>query len=359
MNPVRRILFIAPYPFDEAPSQRFRFEQFFPILESEGFECVLKPFWNHIGWGVLYEKGKYFHKAFFLFLGILNRYALLFSLHRYQFIFIHREFSPIGYPLVLRILAICCKKKLIYDFDDAIWIPNVSDNNRWFGFLKMYGNTERLIRWSNRVSCGNYYLKNYASGFNENTYYIPTTLDMQHRHNRVRVPNSSLFVLGWTGTHSTIRYLQALIPVIEKFSSKYAHFRFYVISDQIPDFSLPSMKFIPWNKSSEIEDLLQFTIGVMPLLHDPWSEGKCGFKALQYLSLGIPALVSPVGVNSHIVQHGLNGFLCHTSEEWESCIDRLIKDRQLLDEMSANCRQSIEQEFSTQAVASNFLSLFN
>ncbi|MCZ2444543.1 MAG: glycosyltransferase [Flavobacteriales bacterium] len=359
MKQSKRILFVTPYPFDVAPSQRFRFEQFFQALTEAGWQYVQKPFWNRYGWTILYAKGKYLQKGFFLLLGIIKRYFLLFSVCRYHYVFVHREFSPIGFPLTLWIITKLFKKKIIYDFDDAIWIPNVSDNNRWFRFLKTNDNTEWLIRWSYRVSCGNHYLKNYASQYNQHIYYIPTTLDMEHHHNRERALNKNEFILGWTGTHSTIRYLQFLIPIIQKIEKKYTHFRFYVISDQPVNWSLESLIYIPWSKSTEIDDLLKFSIGVMPLEHDPWSEGKCGFKALQYLSLGIPALVSPVGVNTHIIQQGVNGFLCQTPDEWEQCIEQLINNVDLLEQISRNTRKSMELEFSTQAVKPNFLSLFS
>jgi glycosyltransferase involved in cell wall biosynthesis len=100
-------------------------------------------------------------------------------------------------------------------------------------------------------------------------------------------------------------------------------------------------------------------VGVMPLLDDKWANGKCGFKALQYMALGIPALVSPVGVNTQIVDDGINGFICNTAEDWEKAIRLLLSNRVELERISANTRKKIEQSYSVKSNTYNFLQLFN
>lgn len=354
----KSILFISPYPHDTAPSQRFRFEQYIPLLESEGWTTEQVSFWGVKAWKNLYRQGKVFSKAYYLFIAIIQRYFLLLKINRYDFIFIHREFSPIGFPIAVFIMSQWMKKKIIFDFDDAIWIPNVSDSNRWFSFLKVYDNTRRIIRWSYRVSCGNQYLCNYALQYNSNSVVIPTTLDTDKTHAYIREMPIEKFVIGWTGTHSTMRYLDDIIPVIEKLENEFSHLEFRVIADIKPAYHLKSLVFVPWNKSTEANDLAQFTVGIMPLQHDPWSEGKCGFKALQYLSMGIPALVSPVGVNTSIIQHEVNGFLCSDQADWESTLRQLILHPEKVSGMAETCRKTVIENYSVNAIKKDFLSLF-
>jgi glycosyltransferase involved in cell wall biosynthesis len=97
----------------------------------------------------------------------------------------------------------------------------------------------------------------------------------------------------------------------------------------------------------------------MPLKDDAWSEGKCGFKIIQYLALGIPAVASPVGVNKKIVDHGINGYLCRTDDEWVQYLSELLQDAEKRKAFGKNGRQKIEQAYSVQANANNFLSLFS
>lgn len=351
-----RILFITPYPFGAAPSQRFRFEQYFGALQEAGYSIRQEPFWSERAWKILYRKGNFFRKFLSLGKAILKRYLLLFSAGRYDFIFIHREFSPVGLPLAVWIMARLMGKKIIFDFDDAIWIPNVSESNRLFRFLKVYSNTRRIIRLSYNVSCGNEYLRNFALQYNPRAFYNPTTIDTEHHHNRIRqLPE--VFTIGWTGSHSTIQYLEEVIPVIARLEQQYP-IRFHVISDRVPPWKLNCLQFIPWQKDTEVDELLKFSAGLMPLRHDPWSEGKCGFKALQYMALGIPALVSPVGVNTTIVDHGINGYYCRSEEEWEQMLRQLIENRHLLETLSAATRDKIVSAYSVHSNRANFINLF-
>jgi glycosyltransferase involved in cell wall biosynthesis len=116
---------------------------------------------------------------------------------------------------------------------------------------------------------------------------------------------------------------------------------------------------VKWKKDTEIEDLLGFNIGIMPLVDDKWANGKCGFKALQYMSLGIPALVSPVGVNTQIVDDGINGFICNSEVEWKIAIEKLLTDKSLLEEMSKQTRKKIVDNYSVKSNSKNFIELFS
>ena len=247
---------------------------------------------------------------------------------------------------------------MIYDFDDAIWIPNTSEHNGFFSRFKFYGNTRKVSKWAYKVSCGNHYLQSFAAQYNTNAVDNPTTIDTDNLHNKVKDQNSDEFVIGWTGTHSTMQYLDAMLPIFEKLEEKYS-FTFNVISDREPEFKLKSLRFTKWNKDTEIADLLSFNVGLMPLVDDKWANGKCGFKALQYMSLGVPALVSPVGVNTRIVDDGVNGFICTTPDDWYNALSKLMENRQLLIELGANTRKKIVEQYSVRSNEANFVNLFS
>jgi glycosyltransferase involved in cell wall biosynthesis len=352
------ILFIVPYPIDKAPSQRFRFEQYFSALQSKGITITVKPFLSNEIWDILYLPGRFPRKALAIIGGLFKRLLLLFTLKKYDYIFIHREATPIGPPFFEYFAAQWLKKKIIYDFDDAIWIPNFSEANSFFSFLKGYTNVKHICKWAYKISCGNEYLCNYARQFNANVVYNPTTIDTENYHNKVKNQQTDKFVIGWTGSHSTIRYIEEIIPVLSELEKKYT-FEFLVISDLKPDYNLKSLVYRKWNKQSEIEDLLLFNIGIMPLKDDKWANGKCGFKALQYMALGIPALVSPVGVNTRIVDHKINGFICASAEDWKNAIELLFNDNLLHKEISKNTRIKIETHYSVKSNTTNFIELFS
>ncbi len=356
-----KILFIVPYPLYEAPSQRFRFEQYFGLLEKEGHQFVTQPFLTQKDWKLFFKKGQSIKKMITLIRGYLNRIEVLFSASKFDFIFIHREATPLGPPVVEWILSRILQKKIIFDFDDAIWLTDREDESGILRLLKWRSKVKFICRWSYKVSCGNNYLQGYAIQFNPNAIINPTTIDCENMHTPERIKpktNTEKVIIGWTGSHSTLKYLETLEPVLKKIEVKFDHIDFLVIADQPPSLNLQRLNFIQWKASSEIEDLSKLDVGIMPLPNDEWANGKCGFKALQYMALEIPTVASPVGVNTQIIDSGVNGFLCSTQEEWLEAIDQLIQDKKLRQSMGENGRKKVKENYSVLSNSANFLSLF-
>ncbi len=122
---------------------------------------------------------------------------------------------------------------------------------------------------------------------------------------------------------------------------------------------LRSLVYKAWNKATEIEDLAEFSIGVMPLREDQWSNGKCGFKALQYMSLGIPCVIAPVGVNTEIVQDGENGFLATTTDEVYTALKALMIDSELRKKIGLKGQETVRNRYSTTANLHRYITVFN
>ena len=352
-----KIAFLFPYPHGTAPSQRFRFEQYFVFLKEQGIHYQLYSFLDNSTWDILYKPGHKFEKVFGIVMGFLKRFVLMFQLNKYDYVFIHREVTPIGPPVFEWIIAKILRKKIIYDFDDAIWIPNTSVTNRIVGGIKWHGKVSSICKWAHVVSCGNAYLADFARQFNANVVYNPTTIDTVNLHTILSNHDEVRTVIGWTGTHSTMMYLDEILPIIINLNKKY-EFDFMIISNKLPEFQLDNLKFVPWNKVTEIADLAQIHIGIMPLTADAWAQGKCGFKALQYMALGFPALVSPVGVNSFIVENNKTGYVCNDLFEWEQSLELLLQSASKRKEFGANARDFIEKNYSVNSNKNNFLSLF-
>jgi glycosyltransferase involved in cell wall biosynthesis len=353
----KKILLLLPYPLRKAPSQRFRVEMFLPYLIQNNFEISIRPFIDAPTYSILYGKGRLFQKALGIAKGYLKRlYTVLFEAGSFDFVLIHREAAPLGPPVFEWLLYKVLRKKIIYDFDDAIWISD--QNSSIINWMKSYWKVKYICKWSYKISSGNQYLQNFASQFNDQVFIIPTVVDTASKHNSLQDQVTQKITIGWTGSHSTLKYLEPVIPVLKKMTSM-PSVEVLVICNQPPAFQFEGLRYVQWSEENEVRDLLQIHIGIMPLLPDKWSEGKCGFKIIQYLSMGIPAVASPVGVNSVIIEDGINGFLCNSPEEWEQSLMELIKDTEKRKIMGEAGRKKILEHYSLQATEDKFIDLFN
>lgn len=357
-----KILFLLPYPLQEAPSQRFRFEQYFTILEKAGHQIQTQSFLSEQDWKLFFGPGQTLTKLLTLIKGYTKRIYSVFIAAQFDFIFIHREVTPLGPPVSEWIIAKILKKKIIYDFDDAIWLTDRKNESALLRMLKWRSKVKLICQWSYKVSCGNRYLQEFALQFNGSAFINPTTIDCENIHKPVSIDskkNSEKVVIGWTGSHSTLKYLEVIEQVLQKLEIEFDQVSYLVIADHPPTLNLQRLKFLPWKAQSEVDDLLNIDIGIMPLPDDIWTKGKCGFKALQYMALEIPAVVSAVGVNTEIIAHSAEGFLCTTEEEWLTSLTKLITDPELRITLGKNGRRKVVEHYSVTSNSANFLSFFS
>jgi glycosyltransferase involved in cell wall biosynthesis len=354
---VKKILFICPYPTGLAPSQRFRFEQYIDILEEKGHQIETKPFFTEKAYAKHRQSGDTLTKIHSIFQSYLGRFALLLQVQSFDFVFLHREATPLGPPVIEWIISKVLQRKIIYDFDDAIWTTDDTIESRLTHWLRWRQKVRLICRWSHRISCGNEYLARFAQQKNSNVSIIPTTIDF-FPAKRQTDQSTGEIVIGWTGSHSTLKYLTTILPVLDSIEVKYPHVRVLVIADKDPHLPLENYQFKKWNLQTETEDLEAIDIGIMPLPDDEWTRGKCGFKALQYMAMSIPAIVSPVGVNRQIVTHGAEGYLCSTFEQWFECLEDLILNPSKRVAMGEKGRQKVINFYSVEANSTRFLSLF-
>jgi glycosyltransferase involved in cell wall biosynthesis len=287
--------------------------------------------------------------------------SILFQVHQYDFVFIHREASPIGPPVFEWIIAKIFRKKIIYDFDDAIWLTDKIEESSITSLLKWRSKVGPICKWSHRVSCGNEYLRAHASSFNAQTVLNPTTIDTENLHNPIlydKKQTSDTCFIGWTGSHSTLKYLTEIQPALASIAEDFPEVRFVVIADKLPDLNMKHLEFRKWSIQTEISDLATFDIGIMPLPDDEWAKGKCGFKALQYMAMEIPTVASSVGVNTTIITNNVNGFLASTPAEWNDRLRELILDKDLRKRLGQQGRSTVKESYSVLSNSATFLALF-
>jgi glycosyltransferase involved in cell wall biosynthesis len=354
---MKKILFLTPYPLKSAPSQRFRFEQYFSFFIKEEICYKVVPFLNEETWAILYKKGYSLQKVIGVLKGIINRHLVVFYLHNYDKIFIHREACIVGPAYFEWLYAKVFRKKIIYDFDDAIWIKDVSEVNKRLSWLKFPNKIEKIISYANTIIAGNAYLEDYALQFNKNVHVIPTTIDVNYHLASNSSKQNGIMRIGWTGSTTTNNHLQLLFPILIKLKKKYPQVELVMISNApIIDSSI-EINYLKWDRETEINNLSTFDIGIMPLPDDEWANGKCGLKGLQYMALEIPTIMSPVGVNTDIIQDGVNGFLASSEDEWLKKLALLIESKELRKKIGEFGRKTVREKYSIESQKKLFLNL--
>lgn len=343
------------YP-DRAPNQRFRIEQYVQFLKDNGvhleFSYLLGPQEDKL----FYAPGNFFSKLGIVLRSWKKRKQDVRRAKNFDAVLIIRESIFIGPALFEKRL----KKsgvKIIYDFDDAIWKLDVSRSNRWFGFLKFPAKTASIIRLADVVMAGNQYLADYALRYNKNVHIVPTTVDTDQFTGAEHQAKSPV-VIGWSGSLTTIKHFDLALPVLRKIREKYGReVSFKVIGHHAFRNEELDITGVAWTKASEVPELRDIHIGIMPLPDDEWAKGKCGLKGLVYMSLGIPTVMSPVGVNSEIIRHGQNGFLPKTAEEWLEVLSQLIENPELRKSIGEAGRKTAVERYSVLSQRERYLKI--
>lgn len=346
-----RILFIVPYSSDGA-SNRFRVEQYLPFLKAEGIEYDVRPFVTQRFFKILYLKGKNIRKILYFIQALWDRVLVIYRSRKYDLILIHREACPIG-PPIFEWMIYKFKKPIIFDFDDAIFLQNLSPANRIYGFLKSPSKTQAIIKMSKAVIVANRFLEEYARRFNSRVYIIPTSIDTEKF--MVKENASKRLSIGWVGSPTTFPYLHSLSGAIKELSMKH-DFIFKIIgAGENLSIAGVNIESRDWKLEEEIANFQGIDIGIYPLSDTMWARGKAAFKAIQFMSMGIPVVASPVGMNKELIQDGVNGFLAASDEEWVNKISSLIKDEGLRQRIGLAGRKTIEEHYSVKVNVSKYI----
>lgn len=340
-----RVLVLAPYPLDRAPSQRFRWEQYVDPLRAAGIELEPSCLLTEADLGIIHLSGAWSRKAFAALGGAMRRMRDVVSAHRYDLVLVHRESFPVGPAWVERLLR-TIKVPYVFDFDDAIYLGDLSEANRRLARLNSVHKTETVVRHAELVLAGNQDLADWARRYTSEVRVIPTTVDTSVYQPRERRSGSTVCV-GWTGSMSTIKHLDLLAPVLRDLQRDHG-IRIRVIGDPSYRIDGANVEAQAWNRATELQDLAPIDIGIMPLPDDDWARGKCGLKALQYMALGIPTVLSPVGVNNQIARDGA-AVLAATPTEWGNVLRALIDGPELRARVGDAGRVRVESEYSVRA----------
>ncbi|HRY32940.1 MAG TPA: glycosyltransferase [Bacteroidales bacterium] len=353
----KSVLYIASHRPGRAPNQRFRFEQFLPAMEQNGFRAQISYLITEKEDRFIYSPGNWLRKARFLYLSCpRRRWQCLELVSRSDVVIIAREAlmtRSLFFERQIRNRTNC----LIYDFDDSIWLPNLSKYNRFFSLLKRPSKTAAIIAMADRVTAGNRYLADYALQFNPAVDVIPTTVDTRQYFPAEKLKSGDEpVVIGWTGSLTTIDHFRQLEPVLETLKDRFGDkLAFKLVGSSNYTNKRLDIKELSWSLEEEKNRLASFDIGIMPLPDNAWTRGKCGFKGLLCMATGVPVVMSPVGVNREIIRDGENGFLADDLSVWEEKLSLLINDPGLRKRLGEAGRLTVETSYSTAGWTKEFI----
>jgi glycosyltransferase involved in cell wall biosynthesis len=343
-----KVLFLSPYPYGRAASQRLKYEQYFSYFEEHGFELETSSFIDEKFWKVVYKKGFLLEKIFGTMRGYMRRVRDLFRLHQYDIIYIHLWATPFGPPFfewMIRKLS----KKIVYDIDDMIYKSEGSAMNNLSFMLKGKDKPIALMKYADHVITCTPDLNAFALQYCDHCTDISSTLNTVKMVPVNTYSNDHTPVIGWTGTHSTVPYLYLLTKVFQRLS-KERKFKLRVIGNFEFHMDGVDYEYMNWSEQKEVEQLQGMDIGVYPLPVDAWVMGKSGLKALTYMTFALPVVATNVGsAIQRVITDNENGFIVKTDDEWVNKLKYLIDHPQERKRLGLNARKTVIDKFSVEA----------
>lgn len=343
-----KILFLAAYS-DLVAASRIKVYQFLPFLAEKGIKYKVISFAPSFLYQLRLRAAgqKRLALIYYLIIYIIRTFKSFWAIliaPKFDIIFIQEPIIPLGLEKILK----AQNKNIVFQFTDAVFLPKKEGK----GFL------EKMI-FSAQSNC----LKNMAAiakcclvetDYNKAAVskYCPQVekltgpIDTKRYSLRQERKEGKKFIIGWVGTPFTTKYLYEIEDALKEIAKKYnIVLRLVGARD---DFKIKgaNCELKKWTLKDEINWLRTFQVGIMPLTDDKWSRGKAGYKLLQYMSMGIPPVVSAVGFNKEIIRDGVNGFLAETSDEWLRKLSLLIENKDLRKEMGERARLTIEKDYS-------------
>jgi len=268
---------------------------------------------------------------------------LLLKIKKNDIIYLHKTVFQWDFIFLILFLDFFKKYKIIFDFDDPV-------------FLYCPKKTKILTRKANAVIVGSHYLLEYSLKNNKNSFLVPTSVDYGMYSKSIKpAENEHNVTIGWIGTQSNLENLLVIKNVFLNLK-----FNFELLILTAPNVGkkiyeiLPKEKIkikyifdIDWtNEQNIVNNILKIDIGIMPLFDSLENRGKCAFKAIQYMSCGIPTICSSVGENNYLIKNGINGFLAEDVKGWIKALELLIENENLRKKIGEAGKKTIEEKYS-------------
>lgn len=347
-----KILLLSRYD-RRGSSSMVRMFQYLPYLEKDGWEIIEQPLLSYRYINYLFEDAPIPYSE--IIKNYLKRISLLIAKDGIDLIWLQQEAFP-WIPKWFEKMLLKSSIPVIVDYDDAFFHRYDLHSNLLV--RKLLGKKiDSVMNLSRVVIAGNEYLADRARLNSARQIEIfPTVVSLDRFFVGEEIKNDQ-FIIGWLGSPPTAKYLLSIQNELKTFCSDNKS-KLVVIGSK--DFSIDGfpVEIRTWKDENEVKDVQGFDIGIMPLVDSPWERGKCGFKLIQYMACAKPVIASPVGVNVEIVQHGVNGFLASTPDDWIKYFTILKNDSELRKTMGLAGRKMVEEKYSLQAMGPKLAMLF-
>lgn len=352
---MKRIAALVPNVLGASPGQRVRIESWAEFLRQAGWAVDFYPFEDARLHDIMYEPGHTPAKATRLLQCYLRHLRLILQGPPCDILFIYREAALIG-PALLERLAQRLRVPIIYDLDDPVFLPYRSPMNGWFSLLKFPRKTYSLVRLSAHVIAINQLIADHVANHNRNVSVIPNCIDIDRYQPREK-PNNGPVRLVWMGSHSTMPNLDTIAEPLQRLqTTDQALLR--VIGAGAPKLPGVAVEVRQWSANTEVSDLQDCDVGLVPLTDMSWNSWKFFFKTVQYMAVGLPVVARRIGSNSEIIEHGVNGFLVETKDEWYKCMRELVNNHGLRLQMGNSARATVVERYSTLQQMPRMISVF-
>ena len=343
---------LVPYSPHTTPSQRFRIEQWIPHLRERGIEVRVIPFAGPVLTRLMQSPGHVLRKASFAAAAVARRTCRIAFGCLGEVVFVHRAAAVFGPPVLERLLTLR-GRPLVFDFDDAIFLPHETETNRRLAWLKFPAKTGTICRLSAHVVVGNAYLAEYARRFNPRVSVVPSSIDTDRYQPLPVTRADGRMVVGWMGSSTSQSYLEMFAGMLREVAAL-PNVEIRVVSNRRPDLPGVPVVWRPWSAAKEVEDIASFDVGIMPMPDTQWALGKCALKALQYMAMGVATVASAVGANREVIEHGRNGLLASTDAEWVASLRTLVENAELRARLGRAGRVTVETRYSMRSSAAAF-----
>jgi len=341
-----RVLLLSRYSRLGA-SSRIRSYQYLPYLEAHGFQVTVNTLFDDRYLKQLYANGRKLWGT--VLRGYWGRLHCLLSARRYDLIWIEKEVFP-WLPAWAETWLFRIGVPYVVDYDDAIFHKYDAHQNKLVRML-LGRKIDIVMRRAALVIVGNNYLAERARQAGARRVEIlPSAVDLKRYSLRPQQRGKTVFTIGWIGTPLTAKYLRLVHSALVKVCRGHKARLLLVGSGPLHLAGVP-VEIRSWSEETEVADIQNFDVGIMPLLDTPWERGKCGYKLIQCMACGKPVVASPVGINKEIVEDGINGFLASSETEWIEALNILRDNQELRQRMGEAARKKVEVQYSIQVTA--------